>query len=252
MSAPPANGDTVIVFLSRIGTLSLYPPSVKKYMKSHQDIFSAPSSPKILTPLYLGGRRPETTGMKQEPSMAVLSSSLLLYWLMIRLLPSYTLVTETWSLPEAWGLILKVAFLIKQFYFFPCIWSQSPVKNVCDPFCWIKWRRKRPQCCSPDHVTSWHGVIHHLLQCHTYHCCQCYTGSCWCSTNLCYLYHYLDCVMWEWSLIHFLWRIVLYLVLENMWCIVSEAGDDSNVINSHEPTTSKGQIHPQSTRQSIK
>ena len=28
MSAPPANGDTVIVFLSRIGTLSLYAPSM--------------------------------------------------------------------------------------------------------------------------------------------------------------------------------------------------------------------------------
>ena len=43
-----------------------------------------------------------------------------------------------------------------------------------------------------------------------------------------------------------------FCTLENMWCIVSEAGDDSNVINSHESTTSKGQIHLQSRQHQIR
>ena len=66
-----------------------------------------------LTPLYLGGRIPDTTGMKHEAKTAwkqdksgfndrdadqittVFSSSLLLNSLIMRLLPSYTLVTDT-------------------------------------------------------------------------------------------------------------------------------------------------------------
>ena len=51
MSLLPQKGDTVTVFVSSTGRLSLYPPSMTRI------------------PLYLGGSHPEKMGMKADASI---------------------------------------------------------------------------------------------------------------------------------------------------------------------------------------
>lgn len=58
MSLSPQNGLTVIVFSSKVGRLSLHPPST------------------YLTPLNLGGKIPENSGINADANSASISSSL--------------------------------------------------------------------------------------------------------------------------------------------------------------------------------
>lgn len=81
ISLSPQNGLTVMVYSSKEGKLSLYPPSIYR------------------TPWNFGGISPEKKGIKEEQMSAWMRSCLVGKSDTMTFLPSQTRVNEMWSLP---------------------------------------------------------------------------------------------------------------------------------------------------------